>query len=260
MNPLVRTILIQTVHKEFPPCTRGRPRYDPKKIVDAVALVLTSGMPWRCLKHVQDAPDWRTAHNTFTRWSRARVFEDAFRILLRLYRRRVRPACKHAALDSTYVKNIRGRDCIGRNPTDRGRHATKVSVIVDDTGIPLALAFFPGNTSDHRTIASTLKNMIDAPPRGTPIYADKGYDSRDARQTLRNAGFVARVFRRRFRTHRVAERRRNVVERFFAWVDCCRRLLVRHETNVHAFASMHCLAALRLVVRRFPIKGQQETN
>ena len=74
------------------------------------------------------------------------------------------------------------------------------------------------------------------------MYADKGYDSREVRRLLVRAHFVPRVFARRIRTHRALERRRNVVERFFAWLDGFRRLLMRHEALLHTFRSMHMLA------------------
>ena len=250
MEGLARTVLLCIAERLVPSQARGRPRTDPSKVIDAILLVLRSGMSWRCLAHVRDAPDWRTVHHTFTRWSRAHVFRETARALVRLYRRQTRRACRHGALDSTYVKNLRGRDVVGRNPCDRGRRATKVSALVDDTGIPLALAFFPANVSDYQTVDQTLNAMLDAPPRGTPAYADKGYDSRAVRATLRRAGLVDRVFRRQHRTHRVTERRRNVVERYFGWLDGSRRLLVRHETWGHAFASMHYLACARLIGRR----------
>jgi hypothetical protein len=47
------------------------------------------------------------------------------------------------AIDTSFVKKIYGRDCVGRNPTDRGRKATKLSALVAADGVPLALAFFP---------------------------------------------------------------------------------------------------------------------
>ena len=67
------------------------------------------------------------------------------RALLKLERRRTSRRGAFHCIDSTFVKNIYGRDCIGRNPTDRGRMATKVSALVDQDGLPLSLRFFPAN-------------------------------------------------------------------------------------------------------------------
>jgi putative transposase len=125
------------------------------------------------------------------------------------------------AIDTSFVKNVyHGRDCIGRNPTDRGRKATKVSAIVAGDGVPLALAFFPANTSDQRTVEATLRSRL-APraSRGTPLYADKGYDSAANRALMRRFGYVDCIAARRHITHGVVNRRRNVVERSFSWLD-----------------------------------------
>ena len=64
---------------------------------------------------------------------------------------------KFRAIDSTQVKNIFGQDRIGRNPTDRGRNGTKLSITVNNEGIPLAFTGYPSNTSDYNTFEDTIK-------------------------------------------------------------------------------------------------------
>ena len=55
-----------------------------------------------------------------------RLFEDAFYNLSRTYTtNNIYPIIA----DTSYVKNVSGRDVIGRNHTDRGRMATKVSML-----------------------------------------------------------------------------------------------------------------------------------
>ena len=77
------------------------------------------------------------------------------------------------------VKNDLGQDCVGRNPTDRGRLGSKISVIVDMNRVPLAITFYGANRNDIKTIEPTL----DAIPfplkndnrRSITIVGDKGY-------------------------------------------------------------------------------------
>ncbi len=77
------------------------------------------------------------------------------------------------------VKNDLGQDCIGRNPTDRRRSGSKISVIVDMNRVPLAMTFYGANRNDIKTIEDTL----DAIPftlkkdrrRSVNIVGDKGY-------------------------------------------------------------------------------------
>ena len=143
--------------------------------------------------------------------------------LLRLYSRKTRSGEYHC-IDSSYVKSIYGRDCVGRNPTDRGRRATKVSAIVNHDGVPMSLVAFPANTSDYKTVDNTLLQSVRPTPISCPMYADKGYDSKQVRATFRAAGYIDRVSKRRFVTHRVVNRRRIVVERFFSWLGSVSKL------------------------------------
>ena len=56
-----------------------------------------------------------------------------------------------------------GQDVVGRTPTDRGRKATKVSMLTNELGTPLTLCFHRGNKSDMLT----LKHLIDTCKRKT---------------------------------------------------------------------------------------------
>eukprot|EP00962_Isochrysis_galbana_P042746 scaffold16060_cov107-Isochrysis_galbana.AAC.10 len=175
-----------SVQQLLPTAAEGRPRSNPVEMLDAMCHILWTGAPWRSL-----GKRMSTIHGTFTRWSRAHVFEKAYLALLKLDRRTTSRKSRFACIDSSFVKSIYGRDCIGRNPTDRGRNATKVSALVDQDGIPLSLVFFPGNVSDQKTVRATL-SRAPKPSRLTPLYADKGYDSKENRNCCAIGPFLSR--------------------------------------------------------------------
>ena len=110
------------------------------------------------------------------------------------------------------MKNVYGVDCVGRNPTDRGRKATKLFAAVDDQGIPYSLLCTPANQSDMRLRQPTRAAAIVPSLAGIPIYTDKGYDSAANRQTCLSHGFAIVSFVEERRTHA----KRGVVERFFS--------------------------------------------
>ena len=66
---------------------------------------------------------------------------------------------KDIYLDSSQVKNIAGADCVGRNPTDRGRNGTKISVICDDNIVPLSMTFYGSNEADSNTTLESFDAM-----------------------------------------------------------------------------------------------------
>jgi transposase len=83
------------------------------------------------------------------------------------------------------VKNVYGRDCLGRSYYDRGRKATKVSALVDQSGVPLHLLFHPANKYDGKTLAHLLdKASKHVMLKGKCIHADRAYDSERCRSAV----------------------------------------------------------------------------
>ena len=143
---LVKSILLATANAFAPPEKLGRPRTDHGLLIDTFIRVLRTGMPWRDVRDV----DFRTAHRHFILWARGGIFEKTYRRLLALCNRRKRDGT-FLAIDTTFVKNVFGTDVLGRNPTDRGRKASKVVAVVDERGLPHRLGFLPANvTEDER--------------------------------------------------------------------------------------------------------------
>ena len=140
MIGLYEKIILNVVRQHFPRSILGKPPADTSTLLQYMLLVLKSGMAWRHLSDTACPYNYRTVHRAFQQWNAEGVFHQAYRNLFKLYRRRRRP--KYHCIDSSYVKSIYGVDCTGRNPTDRGRKATKLSAIVDDTGVLIALKFY----------------------------------------------------------------------------------------------------------------------
>ena len=143
-----------------------------------------------------------------------------------------------------------GTNCVGRNPTDRGRMGTQVTAIVDDQGMPFSLLFSPANHSDMRLLEPTLSVAMESIPKGTPLYADRGYDSAHNRNVCRTHKCVDRIFRRGTKTGRRTNAKRGTVERFFSWIDKQRRLIMRYERGIETYSAMTYLACGLLLERR----------
>ena len=252
MQKLEVQIILNTVSKVCPLRRTGRPRLDAENILNAIDLVLRSGMAWRHLKHTHftDTCHYTTIHKTFTKWVDLGVFEATYKTILRLDASRRRRGPRYYCIDSTQVKNQYGRDCVGPNPTDRGRKGTKLSVLVDDRGVPIALACFGANISDFRTVEDTFdKKKLPLRPRRT-LYADKGYDSARIRSFVSSMGLKPCIARRGSVTPRYQVSPPGVVENLFAWLDKYRRLLVRYEVKIAAYLQFTYLACCHILGRR----------
>ena len=176
---LFRDLVRIEVARQFPRQGRGRPRllsFD--EAYDGILRVMRTGMQWRQLR--SQSVSHITVFKTMHRWIDASIFRTAYRRLLILYHRTRRP--KYYCIDSSFVKNVFGVDCTGRNPTDRGRRATKLSVLVDDLGIPVSFLTSPGNTSDMRLFNPVFDAAVSPLERDIEVFADKGYDSRANRE------------------------------------------------------------------------------
>ena len=250
MSVLFKDIFRICVEARFPPKlpgTRGRPplmTFD--EVYDCLLHVIRTGTQWRYVKPANVS--YMTVYKTMQKWMRANLYEIAYNNFLAQYRKKRK--ARYYAIDSTYVKNVYGITCTGRNPTDRGRKATKLSTIVDDIGVPYCILLTPANMSDFRLFEPTLKKTLQPLDKGKEIFADKGYDSRENRETAVNYGLKDRIFKRKTTNCRRTHVKRGIIERVFSWVDKYRRLILRYEKHVEVYASMTYLAFGVILERR----------
>ena len=240
MGSLLYSTILLAAEESFPRSKTGRPRTQHKDLLDVFFTVLATGMQWRAAPVI----DFRTAHRHFMRWARAGVFQRAFERMKRLLKRPTRKRTARLAVDTTFVKSVYGFDVVGPNPTDRGRMATKMLAVVDELGLPQKIAFFAANVSDHKALRHVLP--LQKPSRPISVYGDKGFDSADARETLRKSGFIPRIARRGEVTSNRDRNRRRIVERFFSWLDKSRRLIVRYDTTIVAYSAWTWMACCRI--------------
>ena len=168
---------------------RGRPRrFTLDYIIDRIMYILKTGCPWSMLP--VEGGSYKTIFAWYNRFSKANIFEHAFHDLVKWYQRVQKRS--NYLVDTSFVKNQYGRDCLGKNPTDRGRKATKVSLLTDGVGTPIEMAFHPANKHDCRTLDHILakahqrKKLI----QHQNLYADKGYDSQHCRDLTRSVGLT----------------------------------------------------------------------
>jgi IS5 family transposase len=174
-------------------------------------------------------------------------FEEAYRRALRTHRRLC--PTSYYCVDSCYVKNAYSSACVGRNHTDRGRKALKLSLVVDQHGIPHGACCHPGNRPDVVLLRDSLASSLDHLDR-VPLYADRGYDSRANRSLCTTHGVTDRIFRRRTKTTRRTNAKRIVVEHSFAWMKKSRRLLYMYVHSADQYVTFVLLSFGNLLCNR----------
>jgi transposase len=147
----------------------------------------------------------------------------------------------------------------GPNPVDRGKPGSKIHVLCDRNGLPLAVAVTAANTHD----SNALEPLVQAVPairsrrgprrrRPAKLHADKAYDYPHLRTMLRQRGITPRIARRGVDTSDRLGRHRWKIERTIAWLFGYHRLATRYERTAKHFAAFLTLAAALTCYKRIP--------
>jgi len=249
LNIQFKNLILNKIAAKFPAARTGKPlKMRPELAIESLFRLIRTGSQWReCDVHDTSVT---TVYRHCRKWMDSGIFEEAYRHILRFYHRRIKQ--KYFCVDSTMVKNIYGTDCVGRNPTDRGRKATKLSTIVDQNGVMFALNFSPANRNDVTLLVPTLQATL-VNLQKLELYADKGYDLRSNHNVCNQFGLKDRISRRRTKVYRRANSKRVIVENSYSWMDKARRLIVRYEKFVFVYKEMLFLYLSHLTLNRFDI-------
>lgn len=122
----------------------------------------------------------------------------------------------------------------------RGGYSTKLQVVCDSNGVPLAAALRAGQRNERSFVLETLDEVAvpqpAAPPRRRPraLSGDKGYSAAWLRQWLRRHRITPVIPSRSDQPQqrsfdREQYRRRNIIERLIGWLKEYRRIATRFE-------------------------------
>lgn len=138
--------------------------------------------------------------------------------------------------------------------TKRGK-GTKIMAITDGAGLPLALSTASASPHEVTLVGKTLQQILveEAPQR---LIGDAAYDSDRLDRELNSLGIEMIAPHRRNRRLPTQDgrslrryRRRWRIERFFAWLQNFRRLVVRYEVHPENFLGMIHLGSILILLR-----------
>ena len=236
----------------------GRPAADNRAVLNGIWYVLWTGCQWKAVHR-----DWfgvcsSTLHERFQAWQEAKIFEQVWALMLRFYARRRGIAWLFQAIDSKACPAPLGGQETGKSPVDRSKRGSKIHLLVDQRGAPLALYLTGANVHD-KWLADDLVVSIVV-PRPDPdqveqhICMDKGYDYEDVHRFVELERYVVHIKHRRRRGEPLVEpclapgetqypARRWVVERTFSWLAKRRSIRTRwckKAYNWLAFLQLAC--------------------
>jgi putative transposase len=231
----------------------GRPRKtDMRDIVDAVLYILRTGCQWRYLPG--DFPPKSTTWRYFDSWRHDGTLDrihDALRRKVRAqekpYHPRTSASVDSQSVDTTCGGEERGRDN-AKNVNGRKRH-----IVVDSMGLLLAVLITAASVDDAAA-APALFVRLEGQPMGKVrrMYADSKYHNFALYEWVEtNAAWDLEIVRRPKEAEGwVTLPIRWTVERTFAWLGRCRRLIKDHEKSTLSSESFIKLAMIQLMAHR----------
>jgi transposase len=155
-------------------------------------------------------------------------------------------------------------------PTDhalgrsRGGFGTKVHVVTDGNGLPLAIEVTAGQAHESTTFEGVMNKVRIPKRRGRPrcrpvrLAGDKGYSYPRIRRWLARYGIKSVIpYRKnqnpddgRHRFDRQAYRRRSVVEQCVGWLKECRAVGTRFDKLAVNYAATVKLAMIQRYLRK----------
>jgi len=230
----------------------GRKPIPARDVLDAVLWILNTGAQWHMLP--QCYPNYKTVHRRFQQWCQQHVLREVLIDLANALREEGVIDERESFIDATFAFAKGGGDEIG--PTKRGK-GVKILAIVDRHGLPLSVSTHAANHHEVTLVQLSFDfYMLEAKPEN--LIGDRAYDSDplDAELAKEGVNLISphRSNRKKRKTQDGRQLRRYarrwVVERFFAWMQWKRRLLVRWEYYAENFLGFVQLAAMTVLLRR----------
>lgn len=220
----------------------GRPRASERAIWNGIWYHLWTGCQWKAIHRTWFGVCSSVIHQRFQTWQAAGVFDAIMRVLVEYYASQQGIGWTWQAVDSKMSPAPLADDASGRNPTDRGKQGSKIHLLVDEQGAPLALHLTGANEHDKWSADDLILTIVVERPDPTAVEqhfcADKGYDYEDVHAAVAAAHYIPHIKHRRRRNEPKTEEcpipgelrypvRRWVVERTFGWLNKRRAIRTR---------------------------------
>ena len=233
----------------------GRPGRKPvptRAVLEAVLWILNTGAQWHMLP--QCYPNYKTVHRRFQQWCEREILREILTHLANTLRAEGEIDERECFIDATFASAKGGGEEIGN--TRRGK-GVKILAIVDRHGLPLSVSTHAANHHEVTLVQLSFEfYMIEAKPE--ILIGDKAYDSDVLDEQLRNDGVEMIAPHRSNRKLKTQDGRRLrryarrwIVERYFAWLQWKRRLLVRWEYYPTNFLGFVQLASILMLLKQF---------
>lgn len=230
----------------------GQKPISTRAVLEAVLWILNTGTQGQFLP--QCYPNYKTVHRRFQQWCQREVLCEVLTQLANMLREDGTIDERESFIDATFAAAKGGGDAVGL--TKRGT-GVKILAIVDSHGLPLSVSTHAANHHEVTLVQLSFDfYMLEAKPEY--LIGDRAYDSDGLDDELKQycVNMIAphrstRKLKTQDGRHLRRYERRWPVERFCAWLQWKRRLLVRWEDYATNFLGFVQLACITMLLKQF---------
>lgn len=242
---------------------RGGQYKDHRPFVDGILWVLSDGGRWRTVP--AEFGPWSSVYDRFRRWTRSRVWDRVLAALRDEKRRAGDIDDTLFSIDGSVIRaHVSAAGAGDAGPDDepadhalgrsQGGFGTKLHIVCDGEGLPLAVAVGPGQEHEMVRVDELLFATLDENEPPKHLAGDKGDSANWLRNLLREIGIrpiiphKSNELDRPKRFRRTLYKRRNVVERCIGRLKWLRRIATRYEKlAVHYLAMLNIAIIYRMI-------------
>ena len=262
INPILESVLIDLVKAHTPIRTikTGRPpKCTTKEYINGIFYVLKIGIGWDYLNGYPVSGE--SFRKKFVEWNKLGIFKDAWLITLKIYEK-FKIDFEDLFIDASHIKNYLGSEFVGSNVYDRFRKATKLTIIVDEIGVPTSIITGESNKHDLTFMIPAIENIGINIENTNFLIADKGYCSKTLTQQLADIYSIQLITPRKKKKNQVGKTRgrkpkhhnklnkRYIVEHSFSWFKNYFRLCHRKDRKIANFLAFVYLGASNLTTTK----------
>lgn len=212
-----------------------------RMMVEAILYRMRVGCPWRDLP--VEFGFWNSIYQQFNRWSAKNKLMKIFKDLVQ------DPDLEWAFIDGSIIRaHQHSSGAVGTENQAIGKsvggNTTKIHMAVDAFGLPIEFLLTGGEVHD----AKEAPNLIQILPNADFIIADKGYDSEEIREQIRQKSSTPVIPRKKNSKTGNADidwglyKYRHLVENVFARLKHFRAIATRYDKLKRNYASMLAMA------------------
>ncbi len=223
-----------------------------RELFNGLRYLIRYGIAWRAMPN--DLPPWFAVYQQSQRWLAAGVFEalaQDLRAVLRLASgRNEEPSA--AIIDSRTLRSTPESGPRAGYDGAKRKRGSKLHMAVDTLGHLLALHVTPANVDDRAEVGKLAEAVQNATGETVDlIYVDQGYTGEKPADAASQHGIELCVVKlAEAKKGFVLLPKRWVVERSFAWMTRCRRLVKDYERYASTLAGFHVVAFVCIMLKR----------